>query len=355
MTNPKVHERDKPVAAQARVPFHGRVDLTWLDPKTLDERDIAGAAAMLEAARREDFPHRAAVTVSAHRVWLRHGWDGNPRLTALGRDKRGRVVGQVEVELPHWDNKHMGYLDVTVDPSRRRQGLGRQLLEAGVERIRAEGRTLAQATSAAGSPGSDFLKVLGFEPAIEEVLRRQDLLDLDWDRMDREYGQARPHADGYELLRMPSETPDDLVEAVVRMTAAINDAPTEGLDIEDEVFSAERLRAFEKAERARGRRYYRVAARHIESGELAGHTMVGVEADQPGHAFQYDTSVLRAHRGHRLGLLLKLEMMRWLTDVEPQLRCVFTGNAASNAHMIGINELLGYRVFLRYVGWQRRL
>jgi ribosomal protein S18 acetylase RimI-like enzyme len=335
--------------------FHGYVNLTWLDLDNLDERHMAGATAMLEAARAVDFPHRAAQTVSAYRAWLRHGWDANRPLTALARDDRGRVVGVLEVELPHWDNTHIGVVGVTVDPSARRRGLGRTLLETGMERLRSEGRTVVIVTCAENHPGTDLLKSLGFEPAMEDVVRRQDLPDVDWPRLDREYAAAEPHAIGYELIRMPGEVPDDMVDAVLRMTAAINDAPIGALEIEDEVFTVERLRAFEAAERARDRRTYRVAARHQESGELAGHTVVGVDAEQPGYGFQYDTSVLRAHRGHRLGLLLKIAMMRWLGETEPQLRYIFTGNAASNSYMIRVNELLGYQVVIKYLEWQRRL
>jgi ribosomal protein S18 acetylase RimI-like enzyme len=331
------------------------VNLTWLDLDNLDERDIAGATAMLEAARVVDFPHRGAQTTSAYRAWLRHGWDANRPLTALARDDRGRVVGVLEVELPHWDNTHIGVVSVTVDPTARRRGLGRQLLQTGIERIRADGRTIVIVTCAENYPGTDLLKSVGFEPAIEEVVRRQDLLSIDWSRLDREYAAAESHATGYELVRMPGEVPADMVDAVLRMTAAINDAPIGALEIEDEVFTVERLRAFEAAERARNRRAYRLAARHRETGELAGHTMVGVDADQPGYGFQYDTSVLRAHRGHRLGLLLKIAMMRWLGEEEPQLRSVFTGNAASNSYMIRVNELIGYQVVIKYVEWQLRL
>jgi ribosomal protein S18 acetylase RimI-like enzyme len=331
------------------------VNLTWLDLDNLDERDVAGATAMLEAARAVDFPHRGALTTAQYRARLQHGWDADRPLTALARDDRGRVVGVLEVQLLHWDNTHVGVVDVTVDPAARRRGLGRELLEAGIERVRADGRAIVLVSCAENYPGTNLLKSLGFEPALEEVVRRQDLVNLDWARLDREYTAAEPYAAGYELVRMPGEVPDDMVDAVLRMTAAINDAPIGALEIEDEVFTVERLRAFEAAERARNRRTYRVAARHRETGELAGHTMVGVEAEQPGYGFQYDTSVLRAHRGHRLGLLLKLEMNRWLAEVEPQLRCVYTGNAASNSHMIQVNELLGYQVVIKYVEWQRRL
>jgi hypothetical protein len=37
-------------------------------------------------------------------------------------------------------------------------------------------------------------------------------------------------------------------------------------------------------------------------------------------------------------------MLQWLTGAEPRLRKVATFNAASNRHMIAINEELGFEV-----------
>jgi hypothetical protein len=48
-------------------------------------------------------------------------------------------------------------------------------------------------------------------------------------------------------------------------------------------------------------------------------------------------------------------MMRWLREAEPQLRFIDTENAASNDHMIKVNELLGYEVVTREAGWQKNL
>jgi GNAT superfamily N-acetyltransferase len=326
-----------------------------LDPEHLDGRDVAGAVALLEAARVVDHPHRPGLTATSYIARQRHGWDGDRPVTALARDDRGRVVGVLEIDLPHWDNTHLGVVDVTVDPLLRRRGLGRRLFEAGVERVRAAGRTLVLAECVEQSAGADFLKAMGFDQASEDVMRRQDLLTVDWPRLDLEYARAEPHAAGYELVRMPGETPEDMVAEVLRMTEAINDAPTDALDIEDEVFSPERIRAFEAARQAEGWRLYRLVARHRGTGVLAGHTMTGVQGEQPWFGCQYDTSVLRAHRGHRLGRLLKIGMLRWLADAEPQLRVLDTWNAASNEHMIAVNEALGYQVVARAIGWQRHL
>jgi len=48
-------------------------------------------------------------------------------------------------------------------------------------------------------------------------------------------------------------------------------------------------------------------------------------------------------------------MLRWLATDEPQVRRMDTWNAASNDHMIAINELLGYRVVAHGITWQRHL
>jgi hypothetical protein len=54
-------------------------------------------------------------------------------------------------------------------------------------------------------------------------------------------------------------------------------------------------------------------------------------------------------------VLLKVAMLRWLREQEPQLREIDTWNAVSNAHMVGVNELLGYEVLLGGVEWQLHL
>ena len=59
---------------------------------------------------------------------------------------------------------------------------------------------------------------------------------------------------------------------------------------------------------------------------------------------QGDTAVARAHRGHRLGLLLKIDMLHWLAEAEPQLEVIETWNQADNAYMINVNEAIGYRL-----------
>ena len=94
----------------------------------------------------------------------------------------------------------------------------------------------------------------------------------------------------------------------------------------------------------RGERAYRVIARHRQTGEVGGHTIVATHPLRPEIAGQGDTAVARQHRGHRLGLLLKIDMMRWLAEAEPQLKIIQTWNNVDNRFMINVNEALGYRL-----------
>lgn len=329
--------------------------LDWLDPHTLDQRDVDAVTALREAVRRVDRPEDLPTHARAVGAELRYGWDLDPGVPALARDAAGRVIGLLEVSTSRWDNHHAAHLDVTVDPSARRRGLGRHLFETGLDRARSQGRTLITAAGWEDTPAVAFAKAMGLDRASAAVRRAQDLWTLDWARLDELDAAAAARHAYYEIVPIDYPTPEGLLPAISELTAAINDAPVDDLDIEDEVFTPERLLGFEQAQMARDRRMYRLVARHRPSGDLAGHTVVTVEVQQPWHARQQDTSVRREHRGHRLGLALKIAMLRRLAAEEPQVRVLETFNAASNAHMIGVNEALGYRPVGRIVEWQRHL
>jgi RimJ/RimL family protein N-acetyltransferase len=113
------------------------------------------------------------------------------------------------------------------------------------------------------------------------------------------------------------------------------------------------MRDYEEACRLRRRTLYRVLATEAATGRLVAHTTVVIEREDPTWAEQHDTVVVPAHRGHRLGLLLKTAMVGWLAEAEPQVRRVSTWNAESNEHMIAVNETLGYRWTGRKVAFQR--
>lgn len=321
-----------------------------------DSAVVAQVLALGEAIDAADSPWQPRQTLAGLTHHLRHGWDGEPpRPFAAHLD--GQLVAAGELSTSEYDNLGLAWLGVGVHPGWRRRGLGSLLLE----RLCAEARTLGRTT--VGIDGWDlprsraFAAHHGFVAKSVEVQRRQYLADLDgagWERIDRLHAEAGARAGDYELLRLAGRTPERMLPALAELVAAINDAPTDELDVEDEKFPVERVRDYESAQVGSGR-LYRVLARHRPTGRLAGHTVVQVEDARRHLGWQHDTSVAAAHRGHRLGLLLKADMLRWLRDAEPQIDYVETWNARSNHHMIAVNETLGYRVTGTTVDYQRRL
>lgn len=320
-----------------------------------DDRDaVQQYVEVTNAVRQADSPWEHDVTELEAEGNFRYGWDLEPAVPLLATVD-GRAVAMGEYAVSRRDNLHLAWLDLEVHPEHRRRGYGTALFEALVERARSEGRTSVGIGGWESPATSGFAARHGLEQKQVEVGRRQVVVDLDWAELDRLYDEARPHAASYDLVRRLGPTPEEELEAMAAMVSAINDAPTDALDIEDEVYSAERVQAYETAMAGRGIAAHKVFARHRESGELAGETVVGVELERPHIAEQHDTSVVGAHRGHRLGLLLKLELLRWLREDQPLVATIDTWNAESNSFMIGVNEVMGYRILGRALAFQRSI
>jgi GNAT superfamily N-acetyltransferase len=319
-----------------------------------DSAVVAECVAVQNAAEQVDSPWVHPTTVSGYTGILRYGWDGEAPRCFVIRDG-GRTVGHASYWTSEWDNTDLAWCDVTVAPASRRAGAGSALLVHLVELARSEGRTKVGTDGWEAPSTRSFAEAHGFEKKSQGINRRQYLADVEPGIVEKLHDEAVGLATGYDLVRIETPTPDAMMDEVAVMTAAINDAPLDDLDIEDEVFPPERIRAFERVCLARGHRLYRLAARHRATGELVGQTVVTVEGERPSIGHQNDTSVVRGHRGHRLGLLLKTGMLQWLAEAEPQLETLDTWNAESNEHMIGVNELLGYRALGRGLQFQRRL
>jgi len=319
-----------------------------------DRAEVAAYVEVNNAASAVDAPWEHPMTLHGADGRLRYGWDGEVDTPYLGLvDDVPVAVGTVSTS--DYDNLHLAWLGVQVRPDQRRRGYGTQMFEALVAEAKARGRTSIGADGWDGELPRAFAARHGLEEKSRAVNRRQHLAEVDWAGLERLHADALAAASAYEIVRQSGRTSDDEIEAVAEMSAAINDAPTDDLDIEDEVYSPERVRAYEVAQLARGQALFRVIARHRETGELAGHSVILVEGDRPELGHQHDTSVVAAHRGHRLGVLLKTEMNLWLRDEQPQLVSIDTWNAESNDHMIEVNDAIGYRIMGRALQFQKSL
>ncbi len=319
-----------------------------------DTDSIEVGRSILDAARAIDAPWIPELTAHRRAMQVRYGYDRSPERHFLAWAD-GVPVGVAQLELPEWDNQDLAWFYLTIHPAHRRRGHGSELL-AHLTRVSQEaGRTKIGGSGFEAAATEAFARRHGYTLGQVEVPRVLHLDNLPPGMAKAAYAQAEPLADAYELIRTAGRTPPELLPAVAELTASINDAPLDDLEVEDEYYPAERINDYETATLESGFRLYRLLARHRESGELAGHTIVTVDAESPQLAHQDDTSVVRAHRGHRLGLLLKAGMMLWLAEAEPQIATIDTGNAESNDHMIQVNDRLGYRATGRELSFQRRV
>jgi RimJ/RimL family protein N-acetyltransferase len=322
-----------------------------------DAGSVAGLTDLYNAAQAVDDPGQPPALPEIVAGHIRYGWDLEPSDTYLCiPDGTQDPVGSLSFDAPKRDNLHLATAGITVHPDHRGRGHGSAIASEVLRLTREHGRrTIWGGCWADDTAGAAFLKKHGFSYASHDARRFQYLAELDHDQLDRTYDEAREKAADYDLFRVQVPTEEELLAELVDVTAAINDAPMGELDWEEEKFDLQRLKDFETAAQSKNERLYRVFARHRRTGAVGGHTVMMVQPLQPTFAGQYDTAVHRDHRGHRLGILVKLEMMRWLAETEPQIERIETWNHADNSYMIKANEAIGYRLSRIHDTYQRAL
>ncbi len=311
-------------------------------------------------SQRAEFPDDAEPSRRAMVAALTNPPYGQHDELWLARDG-GDIVGACDVGWPLLDNLDNAWVDILVDLSHRRRGIGRALFEHAVGRARAAGRTRMMGETREPFPGRParhwagvaFADAMGAKRALDEIRRRQDLQTVDDTVLDALATDAVVHADGYSLRRWTERVPDDLVDGLAVLEERMStDAPLGDLHWEREPHDAARIRGIEHDLLVRGRASYATAVVHDATGAMAGYTRIVFDRDVPYHGYQWNTIVMPEHRGHRLGLLLKVENLRWVRQEAPRLTRLDTWNANDNPHMIAINEALGYVPIEQWAEWQ---
>jgi GNAT superfamily N-acetyltransferase/RimJ/RimL family protein N-acetyltransferase len=283
--------------------------------------------------------------------WLELGWTEDPSETWLARDGTGEACGWYVLGLPGRENRHLARLTPVVHPARRRAGLGTALVRHAAQRAHHLGRSVLSSESRQGSPGSAFAHALGSRQGITQVRRVLEVAAVTPGRRAELRAAAQAASSGYVLLSWLGQPPPEQLAGIAVVNAAVADMPHEA-GHEAQRWSTERVLQDARRVAAQGLRYYTVAAQSLATGELAGLSQLGVEPDEPTWGHQELTVVSRPHRGHRLGMLLKVAMLDLLAEHEPQLTRIITGNADQNQHMIAINEALGFAAFDRWPSWE---
>jgi GNAT superfamily N-acetyltransferase len=165
-----------------------------------------------------------------------------------------------------------------------------------------------------------------------------------------------PEAPGYSAVYWRDQAPEEHLSDIGRLDGRlVTDAPMGDLVVEAPNIDAERMRDYEEVSVLRGERKYHTGIRHDATSALVAWTTLVVESTIPYHAWQNITIVDPEHRGHRLGMWTKVANLRYLMRHEPAVRTIDTWNAVVNAHMIAINEAVGFRPVDSWGMWQQEI
>jgi GNAT superfamily N-acetyltransferase len=329
------------------------MEIIELDPADGDL--VSGAFDVMRACHEADIPENPA----PHRGTFTKGLTYPPpdedeaHFVAV---EDGKVVALLGIGMPNRANLHFAWAWINVHPQYRRRGIGTALVEKFTAYARERGRTeLTLDTHMTWEDGVErdkagqlFLEKHGYKLALTVINRRcaVDALEPAVEQELLEKAQAAA-GDEYEIISWIGRTPEELVETMARIDSTVlAEVPLGDLELEPETIDADLKRAKAERNEAIGIVPIQTVARHRESGEVVANTAVFAHADDPDFtdAYQGITIVDPAHRGHRLGLLLKLVNLRLIRENYPHIRAIWTDNADVNAPMIDINVMLGYEI-----------
>ncbi|GAB3414555.1 GNAT family N-acetyltransferase [Flindersiella endophytica] len=268
----------------------------------------------------------------------------------------GSPAGGLELELPLKENLQLAMFALAVAPRFRRQGVGTALYDHLVRLASEDGRTsllteLFLPPEADESVAVAFATKRGFTCRNNEI-RRQLAMPVATDHLDKLAAKAAERAGDYRLVLWTGACPDEYASQYAQLKGLLmTEAPIGALDYEAEQWDVERLREGEAELVAQGRTAYTAVALAAD-GSVAAHTQAVVPSAEPGRAYQWDTLVLPEHRGHRLGLALKVANLRALQAEHPEIERITTWNAEQNGPMVAVNVELGFEIVERLQEWQ---
>jgi GNAT superfamily N-acetyltransferase len=292
-------------------------------------------------------------------VWLDQEYEPK-QLFAARVD--GQIVARAVFETRPLAESDMVWVTVQVHPQFRQRGIGTALanhleqLAAEQQRAKivvytvsraAEGLKLESPTGFGSVPAANaevrFLLGRGYR--LEQVARASRLaLPVFAPLIDRRLAESTGRAGAdFRVHQWSGRTPDRwLDDMALLFTRMSTDAPNAGLDEPEDIWTRQRLIDYEDRVEAGPKTFLVSVVEHLPSARLVGMTELGVPVELDRPVFQNDTIVLKEHRGHRLGMLLKVANIRHLQSTAPGHPSIITFNAEENRHMLDVNEAVGF-------------
>lgn len=315
----------------------------------LDARDLTRVVEIFNDTWAEWVPGERPISAPAYCDEDRLTHSPEVVLRRLARDDRGDVVGTGIVEFRE-SEPGACVAKIFVAPATRRHGVGTELGAALADAARAAGRVGVTLEAREGSEGVALCERAGLKPDMVVEMNRARA-DAASDELLTSWITAGEATEGYSLVNYDGACPDDdLAAAFVEARHVMNDAPRwEGEP--PSTFTLAELRALEHAVAAANTEWWSLGVRHDASSAIVGLSELFLVRARPWMAFQGDTGVDPAHRGHGLGAWMKAVNHLRLRAERPDVQTVQTWNASANAPMLRINRALGFRPAATFQGW----
>jgi len=286
----------------------------------------------------------------------------------------GEIVAMAVLAWSVEPGTRVTWVEAAVHPAWRHRGIGTALLDHVEALARKSGRPVIQTSGLheAMDAGPRLAPPTGYgtlprdEPVVRFLLNRNysleqvhrvSFLHLPVDEATlathREAARARAGSD-YRLHTWTGSTPERWLDDVaVIMARMATDAPSGNLEIDEEPWDAERVRQNDERRLRAGRTALVAVVEHLPSGRLVAFNGLSVPEDRSRPVDQGVTLVLKEHRGHRLGMMVKIANIEQLQAFSPTSPFIVTGNAEENRPMLDVNEAVGF-VPAGYVGaWKK--
>lgn len=284
-----------------------------------------------------------------------------------------RVIGRVGVDIPLEDGSKNAYWIIELLREHQGRGIGSAAYELVERASREHGRTVLQSWAEhPDAPGPRLSAPTGFGEIPEdhvarfyvrhgyslEQIERRSAFDLTapMDKVEKLLAEAEAASTGYRLIQWMLPTPAEYVDGYAWAKSRMStDAPSAGLEFDEETWDAERLARHDQRLLDAGSTMQVTAALHDETGRIVAFNELVLKTDPTGPSGQEDTLVLKEHRGHRLGMLVKCAGIRSWRAVAAQSPKIITYNAEENRPMLDINEAIGFAP-VAYIGaWKKVL
>lgn len=330
------------------------MNLTSLDLRAMSGREAQAYSELLNEIRAERVPADPQLDAEgAAKLWAGVPDFVEIRAWALWCEEQLLGVGAALLSR-YGQNEHQVVGDLMVSKAARCGGIGTALLAQVVSCGLQEGRRVIQLTSRV-SAGHRFAASAGARVGMHSVTNQLDIQQADRAALLALAARLPDQTGRFTLRTLHGPCPDELLDRVAAVWHLLSDAPSDDLDIEDELLTATQLRELDTRREASGIDQITVVIVDRQREELGGFAHLCYDRNAGSVIKQDGIAVAPELRG--MGLARWMEASGLLTAVQawPQALTIRTDQAKSNTRTIAVFHSFGFKQVQEFIEWEADL